>query len=201
MIWSSLRRLAPWVGAAALALGLSAQAQPVKLGAATYFLAPKGSEARPPAAPFRTEALLKTAAQTNQWYSTLIFNETPDPIYAIPVSVRTVKAGLEFSLPVKTIVPSERLDVEVHYPHADPLLIAPTAFEPGQAKLAKANDWSIDISFARGADDMRVTVAHGSPYAQLRLTRGDLRVTLPAAGERLDDGQDPRVLALKVGPR
>lgn len=203
MNWSTPRRLATCLAAAALSLSWvsQAQAQPVKVGAGTVFLAPKGSEARPPAAPYRTDSLLKTAAQTNQWYSTLIFNETPDPIYAIPVSVRTVKAGLEFSLPVKTIVPSERLDVEVHYPHADPLLIAPVAFEPGQAKLAKASDWSIDISFARGADDMRVTVAHGSPYAQLQLTRGDLRVTLPAAGERLDDGKDPRTLALKIGPR
>lgn len=201
MTLASLRRWAPWLGAAALVLGIPAAAQPVKIGAGTYYLAPKNDEARPPAAPFRTDAMLKTAAQTNQWYSTLLFAEEPDPIYALPISVRTTAAGLEFSLPVKTLVPSERLDVEVHYPHADPLLIAPVAFQPGKARLAKAGDWSIDISFASGADDMRVTVAHGSPYAQLQLTRGDLRVTLPTAGQRLDDGRDPRVVALRVGPR
>lgn len=192
-IWSS------WIGAMAVVLSAPATAQPVKAGAGTYFLAPKGNEARPPAAPFRTDALLKTAAQTNQWYSTLLFNPTPDPIYAQPITVRTTAAGLEFALPSKTIVPTERRDVEVHYPHAAPLVISPVAFEPGPAKLAKASDWAIDISFARGADDLRATIAHGSPYAQLQLTRGDLRVRLPAAGERFDGGADARAVALKVG--
>jgi endoglucanase Acf2 len=106
---------------------------------------------------------------------------------------------LEFALPGKQVVPTERRDVEIHYAHRNPLLLSPVAFEPGTAKLAKAGDWSIDISMARGADDMRVTVAHGSPYAQLQLTRGDLRVKLPSAGERFDGGTDPRTLALRVG--
>jgi endoglucanase Acf2 len=196
---SSLQRLLPCLGAVALALALPAHAQPVKLGAGTYFLAPKGAGNKPPAAPFRTEAMLKTAAQTNQWYSTLLFDPAPEPIYAQPISVRATAAGLEFSLPSRQVVPTERKDVEIHYPHADPLLISPVAFEPGTAKLAKAGDWSIDIAFARGADDMRVTVAHGSPYAQLRLSRGDLRVKLPSAGARFDSGADVRTVALKVG--
>ena len=37
------------------------------------------------------------------------------------------------------------------------------------------------------------------PYAWLRVTRGDLRVRLPAAGQRLHAEADPRALALKVG--
>jgi hypothetical protein len=45
---------------------------------------------------------------------------------------------------------------------------------------------------------MRVTVAHGNPYAFVQLTRGDLRVRLPAVGERFDGGTDARVLALRV---
>lgn len=187
------------LGVAALLPSPSAQAQPVKLGAASYFLAPKGGENKPPGAPFRTEAMLKTAAQTNQWYSSLLFDATPEPLYVQPITVRTTAAGLEFALPSKQVVPTERKDVEIHYRHGDALVISPVAFEPGHAKLAKAGDWSIDISMARGADDMRVTVAHGSPYAQLQLTRGDLRVKLPSPGDRFDSGTDPRVVALVVG--
>lgn len=44
---------------------MHAGAQPVKLGAATYFLSPKGGDPVMPAAVHRTEALQKTAAQTN----------------------------------------------------------------------------------------------------------------------------------------
>ena len=178
-----------------------AQAQGVKTGAGTYFLAPKGQDKSLPQAPLRTEAMQKTAAQTSQWYSTLVFNPKPEAIFVQPITVKTTAAGLEFALPSKEAVTSSRQDVEIRYPHRDPLVIAPLAFEPGTAKLAKADDWSIDISMARGADDMRVTVAHGSPYASIQLTRGDVRVRLPAAGERLHAGFDPRVLALKVGAK
>jgi endoglucanase Acf2 len=101
-------------------------------------------------------------------------------------------------LPTKEVTATERRDTEVGYPHRDPLVLSPVAFEPGPAKLANTGDWSIDISFANGADDMRVTVAHGNPYAYLRLSRGDLRLRLPAAGQRFDSGADARVLALRV---
>jgi endoglucanase Acf2 len=186
--------VALWMGCALLA---SANAQPVKLGEATYFLSPKGSDKGMPAASLRTAALQKTAAQTNQWYSTLIFNPTPDPIFAQPLTVKTTPAGLEVALPVKEAVASPRRDVEIRYAHRDPLLISPTAFEPGVAKLAKASDWSIDISMARDADQFTATVAHGSPFVSMQLSRGDVRVRLPAAAQTVAS-TDARVLALRV---
>ena len=182
-----------------LSTGLSvAQGQPVKAGAGTYFLAPKGGDKGLPAAPLRTDAMLKKAAPTSQWYSTLIFNPNPDPIFVQPMTVKATPAGLELGLPSKEVVATERRDTEVGFPHRDPLVISPVAFEPGVAKLAKTGDWSIDISFARGADDMLVTVAHGNPYAFFQLSRGDLRLKLPAAGERFDSGASANVLALRV---
>ena len=101
-------------------------------------------------------------------------------------------------MPSKQVLPTERRDVEIHYPHSDPLLISPAAFEPGPAKLAKTSDWAIDVSMARGADEMLITIAHGSPYAHVQLSRGDLRLRLPAAAERIDTAADPRVLALRL---
>ena len=169
---------------------LGASAQPVKLGAGSYFLAPKGGDRAVPAAPMRTEAMLRTAAGTNQWYSTLIFNPKPEVIYAQPLTVQATPAGFEFALPSKEVVPTERRDVEIHYAHRDPLVLSPVAFEPGPAKLAKASDWAIDITMGRGSDEMLIGVAHGSPYVQLQLSRGDVRLRLPAAGERFDAGAD-----------
>ena len=186
---------------AVLAWVQPAQAQAVKLGAGSYLLSPRAGDKTVPPAPFRTEAMLKRAAPTSQWYSTLIFNPKPDPIFVQPITVKTTPAGLEFALPSKEVVNSVRQDVEIRYPHRDALVISPVAFEPGKAKLAGADDWSIDISFANGADDMRATVARGHPYASLQLTRGDLRVRLPAAGQRLHGEADARVLALKVGAK
>lgn len=181
-----------------LCLAAPAQAQPMKAGAGGYAVGPKGGDKGLPAAPFRTEAMLKKAAPTSQWYSTLIFNPKPDPIFVQPMTVRTTPAGFEMVLPSKEVTTTERRDTEIGYPHRDPLLLSPVAFEPGKAKLAATGDWSIDISFAQGADDMRVTVAHGNPYAFIRLTRGDLRLKLPAEGVRFDGGADAKVLALRV---
>lgn len=184
-----------------LSMALVTSAQPVKLGASTYHLSPKAGDKPPPAAPYRTEAMLKLAAPTNQWYSTLIFNPKPEALFAHPLTVKTTPAGLELALPSKQVVPTEFRENEIHYPHRDALVIAPVAFEPGPAKLARASDWAVDIVMDRGADKMQVTVAHGSPYAHITLSRGDVRITLPSAGERIGAGADARVLALRVGAK
>jgi len=184
---------------AALAAALPAAAStPVKAGEGTYFLAPKGRDKGLPAAPYRTEAMLKRAAPTSQWYSTLIFSDKPAPIFVQPLTVRTTGEGFEMALPSKEVTPTERRDTEIAYLHRDPLVIAPLAFKPGPAKLAGTGDWSIDISMASAADEMRITVAHGNPYAYIRLSRGDLAVRLPAPGERFAADADARVLALRV---
>ena len=175
----------------------AAGAQPVKLGAATYLLAPKAGDAAPPAAPGRSGAMLQRAAPTNQWYSALLFNPKPEVLFVQPLTVQVTPAGLELALPSKQVVPTERLDVEIHYPHRDPIVLSPVAFEPGPATLAQASDWAVDIAMGRGADQMTATVAHGSPYAQLRISRGDMRLRLPAAAERMAS-PDGRVLALRV---
>jgi hypothetical protein len=120
-----------WAGLAALALWAVAprvEAQPVKLGAGTYFLAPKAGDKAVPPAPFRTEAMLKRAAPTNQWYSTLIFNAKPEAIYAQPLTVKAAAPAFEVALPSKKVVPTFRKDVEIHYPHENPLVFRPVAF-------------------------------------------------------------------------
>jgi endoglucanase Acf2 len=177
------------------------QAQPIKVGAGSYYASPKKGDEPPPLAPFRTEAMLKQAAPTNQWYSTLIFNPKPEALFAHPLTVKTTPAGLELALPSKQVVPTDFRENEIHYPHRDALVISPVAFEPGPAKLARATDWAIDIAMDRGADQMQVTVAHGSPYAHITLSRGDVRIKLPAAGERMGAATDARVLALRVGAK
>lgn len=182
---------------AAAAQAQPAQAQTLKIGTGAVALKPRGIDAPVPAAPHRTEAQRKLALPTNQWYSSLVFNDKPENIYAQPLSVRPTPAGLEVALPRKEVVPTERLDVEIHYAHKDALLLSPAAFEPGPAQLARATDWAIDIALSRGADRFEATVAHGSPYVYFQLGRGDLRLRLPAAGERLDGG-DARVLLLRV---
>lgn len=173
-------------------------AQPMQIGAGTVHLAPKGKDKPPPRAPFRTEALKRQAVPTSQWYSTLVFNPKPDPVYAQPLTFRTTAAGLEMSMPRKSVVATDRGDVEIQYPHEAALVFGPAAFEPEPARLARVTDWAIDIEIARGADQLLATVAHGSPYAYFRLSRGDVRIGMPGGGERVALGTDARALVLRV---
>ncbi len=175
------------------------RAQPVKAGAGSYFSGPKGSDKGLPAAPLRTEAMLKKAAPTSQWYSTLIFDPKPG------ADLRAAHDGPCHGGRLRNGVAGQGGHGHRAARHRDRLSaprpvgdLAGRRSSPARRKLAKTGDWSIDISFARGADDMRVTVAHGNPYAFLQVSRGDLRLRLPAAGERIDTGADARVLALRV---
>ena len=156
-------------------------AQPVQVGAGAYQAVPKGRDPAAPAAPYRTAAMQALAAPTNQWYSALIFAPQPEVLFAHPLTLKAGSTGFELALPTKQVVPTERRDVEIHYPHKDPLVISPLAFEPERAKLARASDWAIDIAMARGADQLLATVGHGSPYVYFQVSRGDLRLRLPTS--------------------
>lgn len=176
----------------------SAAAQGVRVGSATWFSAPKATDAAMPAAPGRTEAEARHAAPTSQWYSALVFSVEPEVIYAQPLTFKASAAGIEMALPSREVAPTERRDVEIRYPHRDPIVIAPSAFEPGPGRLAGHGDWSAVVSMANGADDFNATIAHGSPYAYFHVSRGGVRIHLPSAGQRFAVDGDPRMLALQV---
>ena len=101
-------------------LGMGAIAQTVKLGAASYYTAPKTGDRAVPPALQRAQALQNTPAQTSQWYSTVVYNARPEAIFVQPLTVKPTAAGLEMSLPVKQVKSTERRDVEIRYPHSSP---------------------------------------------------------------------------------
>ena len=90
-----------------------AGAQTVKVGEGSYWLAPQGGEKVPPAAPHRTPDMLKTAAQTNQWYSTLIFNAQPEVVFAQPLTV-TVAGAIAPLVAGTTALPGQAARVVPH---------------------------------------------------------------------------------------
>lgn len=179
-------------------LGAAGHAQTVPLGAAAYYTKPKTGDRTVPPASLRTPEMLKTPAQTSQWYSSVLYNPKPEALFVQPLTVKPTSAGLEVALPVKQVKPTERRDVEIRYPHAEPLRIAPTAFTPGLARLAQRGDWSVAISMGRDADDMRFTVAHGVPYAFVEISRGDAQLQLPAGASARTLPQDARVLLVEA---
>jgi endoglucanase Acf2 len=166
------------------------------IGAGQVLLSPRTADNSPPPALGLTDAMKAQAVPTNQWYSSLIFNRNPEVLFAQPYTVRAAATGFEMALPTRQVIPTERKDTEIHYPHRSPLVISPVAFKASQGKLAKAGDWSIDIAMGSGADRLDFTVAHGSPYVHGRVSRGPVAFQTATSAQRSQLSNDERVLTL-----
>ena len=222
-----LRKLfaALWI-AMPVAASASDQAAPIVLGAAKVLTAPRSpAENRPADAPLRTAAMMARAAPTGQWYSNLMYPGSPEPVFAHPLTVRALPQGLEVALPVLTAVPTERKDTEIRAVHRDALIVSPAAFRPDAARLADTGDWSFQLSWAAPVrpageqgrpagqapqdakthdgrapgEEMRATVAHGSPYAQFTVTHGGFTITLPPRATARASASSPHVLRVETG--
>lgn len=141
------------------------------------------------------------AAPTNQWYSSLLFAGSPQPLYAQPLSGLATPKGFEFGLPMRQVVPTERKDTEIHYPHQAALVIRPTAFALSTGRLSQASDWAIEIAMGEGADRFDLTMAHGSPYVWGSVSRGDLWVDIGARTQRLPHPDERLLLLQRPGQR
>ncbi len=185
---------------AGLQISCLAVAQPTaKVGAGQVLLAPRTADNSPPPAIGLTDAMKKQAVATNQWYSGLTFSPKPEVLFAHPYTVKAPVSGFELALPTRQVIATERKDTEIHYPHRSPLVIAPVAFKAIQGKLAKANDWAIDIAMGSGAERFDLTVAHGSPYVFGRISQGPVSFHTADQSQRTQLSSDDRVLTLTSG--
>jgi hypothetical protein len=98
---------------------VAAQGDMLKLGAGAVSLKPRGNDAAVPRAPFRTEAMLKRAAPTNQWYSSLIFNDPQAREHLRAAAQREGHAGGAGGGAAEGSRAHRAQDVEIHYPHQD----------------------------------------------------------------------------------
>lgn len=179
------------------------------LGRGVYFAGAKtvlGPDERPPLAAYRSGEALRQPPPTNQWYSSLLFERWSSPLHAHPMTFRPGAQGFELGLPARQALAPDAVQREVVYPHVAAIVVAPVAFQPRDARLARHSDWLVEIRMA-AADGraLSATVLHGSPFAYFECSSGDVRFRLAAAPELLVDpaaaGNDPRALALVVANR
>jgi endoglucanase Acf2 len=172
-----------WVGAVlSVCMSLTSQASDVvQRGAGAWRTQVSSADNPVPAAPFRTPAMLERAAPTNQWYSSVMFTRWSEVLHAVPLTAKASAKGLEVGFPQKTVVPTERKDVEILYPHKADVTLRPLGFQPTAALLAGHSDWAVDIAFEAEKSTMLTTVAHGSPFVYAQLSQGDLSLDLASS--------------------
>jgi hypothetical protein len=76
------------------------------------------------------------------------------------------------------VVPTERKDTEIHYPHRRCVGDVAGGFRARAGQAGGASDWAIDITMGRGADASWPPSRTAAPMPWC--SRGDLRVRLPA---------------------
>ncbi|MEJ7138372.1 glycosyl hydrolase [Amphibiibacter pelophylacis] len=182
---------------ALLAPAIAPAQDSLQAGAARLLLQPRSGDRAAPVAQGREGAMLKQAVPTNQWYSSLMFSAEPMPLYAQPLSGRATVAGFEMALPVKKVVPSERKDNEIHYPHRAAITVKPADFALKPVRLSRVSDWAIDIALGQDAQRFDLTMAHGSPYVWGQISQGDLLLQAAAGAKRVDH-PDKRLLLLDI---
>jgi len=168
-----------------------------RVGKGGYRNQPSRGDRQPPEAKYITGEMLQKAPPTNQWYSSVMFTQWSEVIHAHPLTFKASQNGLEMGLPKKTVVPTQRKDVEIFYPHEPDLIFAPTGFKPESAKLKNHGDWSIDMAFVDGENQMTSTISHGSPFTYFTLSGGDFQVKPSAGFEVSEFKSDSRVLLVK----
>jgi len=179
----------------------------VPSGLGRYYAQPRdgaaGIDVTPPPAAFRAGAAARVAAPTNQWYSSLMFQRWSRPLYALPLTGLAGASGFELG------VPSPKLHVhpkngtrEMRFLHEPALTVAPLAFEPRDARLARFSDWLAGVRMGDGRGSaLEVTLLHGSPFAYFECSQGDVAIRLAAAPRRLEPvaGTESRVASFVVG--
>jgi len=205
----SAKRLAPIIFPVAFAfLSAVSFAQTQEVGQGRIWLAPKADAAvRPKPAEFRAGAMVERAVTTNTWYSSLAYGRWSGVLHAHPLSFQATENGLEMGVPSKELGPISKLKdwagptkdtaVVLHRHRAD-LTVSPVEFQPQDARLASAGDWNVGIEMAQGADALRATILHGSPYAYFRISHGSVRIRTGGPAKAVSGPPGPEGPAAKV---
>ena len=167
---------------------------------------PESLAPEPPPLPaaFRSAEAARTAAPTNQWYSSAMFWRWSRPLYAQPLTFRAAESGFEIGLPEREVaIEDGARKREIRYLHVAALTVVPDGFKPSRDRLARHSDWLAELEMDGGPGQaLKATVLHGSPFAYFECTSGDVRVHLAGTPHVLWDpasgGHDRRTLALTM---
>ncbi len=116
---------------------------------------------------YKTDNIDKT--QTNDWASSVVFNQYSEALYAHPAAYMATSEGFEISNPPLTSARDgdnmgEKSVLRIHEGNAD-IVIKASTFSPVDARADKISDWAYDILMANGNKSVKATIAHGSPYS------------------------------------
>ena len=126
--------------------------------------------AQPPT-PRYMDAQYQGKPPTNQWYSSIIFDQWSNVLHAHPLTIRATKKGVEIGKPEAIETGSVGPNKDVRFPHRAAIRVSAgvddiTGAGDG-AYLTKSSDWGVGFDWRRGSDFISTNIAHGSPMVHM----------------------------------
>ena len=181
-------------------LFVSASICPQKVRAATYTVglgsytdvAPSGL-VLPPSTIYKT-ANLTGAIPTNNWDSSVLWSQYSEPLFAHPLTYKATSSGLEVGKPN-----GGGGGVAYFYGHTvDYKMQMSSATTFADARADKITDWTSDIVMANGANNIKATLAKGSPYTYYTFTGGNPRLLFTTAPTVFSGSANTQYLGITV---
>ncbi len=159
-------------------------AEIVTVGNATYRTdLPDDEQGNPrraiPVAPLVSESITGVIP-TNDWWSSLVWPANSPysmPMFAHPLALQAHGDGLGMGYNPNPVVSHSYRDgkrfqigTDYRYPYRETLHVGLEGMESEDAVLDGYGDWSVTALWKQGADELRATFAHGSPFVYLERT-------------------------------
>ena len=137
---------------------------------------------------------------TNQWWSSLSWSRFPDRQYPHPLAVHPEGKGLRIYYPGPRINASQGGFWGQMPGNADDLIIGHSA-QGGfpEALIDNRSDWFVDVLFASGANKMKVSYGHGSPFVFADYEGGNPQVAFARTPKVWAGDAKTAVLGVSVG--
>lgn len=112
---------------------------------------------------YRSPALTG-ATPTNQWWSSLAWQQYSQNLFAHPLGMRCAEGGLAVSYPGIGIVGASNAIMGGGLPKGGDFTIGLVDVTFPQANYGGSSDWFLTAEFTQGEASLRTSFGHGSPY-------------------------------------
>jgi endoglucanase Acf2 len=164
-----------------IAGGLWAQAavaaEVVAVGPGGYRTTKPGPCKPLPAKIYKTENC-KAGVPTNQWFSSLLYQQYSQPLYAHPIAVTCQKEGLNVTYPGANVRGTEKtIFATVQAKEADITVGHSAADSFPEALCDGYSDWFVTVAMGSAGKSMRASFGHGSPFVYCLYEGGQAKLT------------------------
>jgi len=114
---------------------------------------------------------------TNQWYSSLVWDQFSNNLFPHPIGGVACEDGLSISYPGAAIVAADSAIMGGGVSPNGDVVVGLEGVKFEDARLAKNSGWFITAQFSSLAGNLKTTLGHGSPFVFCTKDNGKFRLT------------------------